>query len=356
MINNKKILASTKEFGGPQPEVDSAGLIASPQVKLGGFGLSGGGPHLKSPLLKQSLKGLAFEGIKLTEDWRLIQFLSKIEAYQGQLNFGPGSDEEKFRKFKSENLKNYGNRVGIKRYNIIDPLKADYQLAGQSINEACMENTKSTTTPPWLMNTRRFPISAHFLASWICENIRNSKSYRLVFLFEKIAKELFDNTSITDKKFVISLPGKDSLISSGKSLVCSENYRGRLAMYRNLLSAPSEEDSSRSISQKHLEDLRGPSSASSESFNLHSGGFKPSSAWIENGESSTKSSRILKQKLIGLKIVVSGRILGAEIARIQSFKRGQTPGNTISVIKDKAQVTAKTKTGTLGINLTLYWR
>lgn len=258
------------------------------------------------------------------EDWRLVEFISKVEAYQGRLGFGKIKDSDKIAQCRAEEKINYRNRVSIKRYNLIDPLKADYGMAGRTINEAYMENTKTIATPPWLIHNRRFPISAHFLASWISENVRSSKSYRLVFLFEKMAKELFDST-IEDKKIVLS-----------HALLSNPELTGRLATRRNLLA----EDTLNSIN------LNTPSKTLLDSV-------KPS---LKLNKNNTENTRIIKQKLIGLKIIISGRILGAEMARIQRFKRGQTPGNTLSVIKDKAQVTAKTKTGTLGIKLTTYWR
>ncbi len=276
-----------------------------------------------------SLKGCAMR----SEDWRLVEFISKMEAYQGKLGFGLGSEEEKIARQRAEDKVNYRNRVSIKRYNIVDPLKADHVMAGKFLNEASMENTKSIATPPWLISNRRFPVSAHFLASWICENVRSSKSYRLVFLFDKMAKELFDKP-IEDKKVILS-----------QSIASNENLTARLATVRNLLAESNEAYDTKS------------SNHTTGKVNT----VKSSNISIEGGLSSSetakkKGPRMIKQKLIGLKLIISGRILGAEMARVQRFKRGQTPGNTISVIKDKAQVTAKTKTGTLGINLTTYWR
>lgn len=75
--------------------------------------------------------------------------------------------------------------------------------------------------------------------------------------------------------------------------------------------------------------------------------------------------KILKEKnvniqnqlnLVGIKIVISGRILGAEIATSKTFKTGQIPNNTIKVLKDRGFALAKTRSGTIGIKVTYFWK
>lgn len=59
--------------------------------------------------------------------------------------------------------------------------------------------------------------------------------------------------------------------------------------------------------------------------------------------------------LVGLKLVISGRILGAEIATSKTFKTGQIPNNTITVLKDKGFALAKTRSGTIGVKVIYFW-
>jgi hypothetical protein len=75
------------------------------------------------------------------------------------------------------------------------------------------------------------------------------------------------------------------------------------------------------------------------------------------------STKIIKDRektvlitLVGIKIVISGRILGAEIATSKTFKAGQIPNNTITVLKDRGFALAKTRSGTIGIKVTYFWK
>lgn len=60
--------------------------------------------------------------------------------------------------------------------------------------------------------------------------------------------------------------------------------------------------------------------------------------------------------LVGIKIIISGRILGAEIATSKTFKAGQIPSNTIDILKDVGFALAKTRSGTIGIKVTYFWK
>jgi hypothetical protein len=60
-------------------------------------------------------------------------------------------------------------------------------------------------------------------------------------------------------------------------------------------------------------------------------------------------------RLVGIKIVISGRILGAEIATSKTFKVGQIPNNTIKILKNKGFALAKTRSGTIGIKVIYFW-
>ena len=53
----------------------------------------------------------------------------------------------------------------------------------------------------------------------------------------------------------------------------------------------------------------------------------------------------------GIKIQISGRLNGAEIARSEMFKEGRTPLHTLRADIDYAQAEALTKVGILGIKV-----
>ena len=53
----------------------------------------------------------------------------------------------------------------------------------------------------------------------------------------------------------------------------------------------------------------------------------------------------------GIKVQVSGRLNGAEIARSEMFKEGRTPLHTLRADIDYALVEAHTKVGVLGIKV-----
>jgi small subunit ribosomal protein S3 len=56
----------------------------------------------------------------------------------------------------------------------------------------------------------------------------------------------------------------------------------------------------------------------------------------------------------GVKLQVSGRLNGAEIARTEKFTHGSVPRHTIDAHIDYAQVHCKTKAGIIGIKVWLY--
>lgn len=60
--------------------------------------------------------------------------------------------------------------------------------------------------------------------------------------------------------------------------------------------------------------------------------------------------------LVGIKIIISGRILGAEIATSKTFKAGQIPSNTIDILKQTGFALAKTRSGTIGIKVIYFWK
>jgi small subunit ribosomal protein S3 len=56
----------------------------------------------------------------------------------------------------------------------------------------------------------------------------------------------------------------------------------------------------------------------------------------------------------GIKIKCSGRLGGAEIARVEGYNEGRTPLHTLRADIDYAQSTAKTTFGTIGIKVWIY--
>jgi small subunit ribosomal protein S3 len=56
----------------------------------------------------------------------------------------------------------------------------------------------------------------------------------------------------------------------------------------------------------------------------------------------------------GVRIVLSGRIAGAEIARSQKLERGSVPLSTLRARVDFARITAHTRYGTIGVKVWVY--
>jgi small subunit ribosomal protein S3 len=56
----------------------------------------------------------------------------------------------------------------------------------------------------------------------------------------------------------------------------------------------------------------------------------------------------------GIKVMVSGRLGGAEIARSEWSKEGQVPLQTLAADIDYAQETAYTMAGTIGVKVWIY--
>lgn len=81
--------------------------------------------------------------------------------------------------------------------------------------------------------------------------------------------------------------------------------------------------------------------------------------YIAHGLESKKSVRILWARLMqenkrgvhGIRIVCAGRLGGAEMAKVESRKWGQTPLQTIDQKVDFSQATARTTSGLLGVKV-----
>jgi small subunit ribosomal protein S3 len=62
----------------------------------------------------------------------------------------------------------------------------------------------------------------------------------------------------------------------------------------------------------------------------------------------------MKKGAKGIKIMVSGRLAGAEIARTEWYLKGRLPLQTIKSIIDYGTARAETKYGTIGIKVWIY--
>ena len=65
-------------------------------------------------------------------------------------------------------------------------------------------------------------------------------------------------------------------------------------------------------------------------------------------------NRIERAGALGVKVVVSGRLNGAEIARTEMLTSGKVPLHTLRADIDFAKATAKTTYGAIGIKLWIY--
>jgi len=63
---------------------------------------------------------------------------------------------------------------------------------------------------------------------------------------------------------------------------------------------------------------------------------------------------VMKEGALGVKVQVSGRLGGAEIARTERYKQGRTPLHTLRADIDYAIVEANTTYGVIGINVWIY--
>ena len=63
---------------------------------------------------------------------------------------------------------------------------------------------------------------------------------------------------------------------------------------------------------------------------------------------------VMKEGAQGVKVQVSGRLGGAEIARTERYKQGRTPLHTLRADIDYANVVANTTYGVIGIKVWIY--
>ncbi len=64
--------------------------------------------------------------------------------------------------------------------------------------------------------------------------------------------------------------------------------------------------------------------------------------------------RVMQSGALGVKIVLAGRIQGAEISRTEKFHRGSVPSQTLREDIDYAQVPAMTKRGYVGVKVYIH--
>lgn len=69
---------------------------------------------------------------------------------------------------------------------------------------------------------------------------------------------------------------------------------------------------------------------------------------------SQAQDRVMGSGAKGVKIVLSGRIAGAEIGRTEKYSKGSLPTQTLRADIDYAQVAALTKSGYVGIKVWIY--
>lgn len=65
-------------------------------------------------------------------------------------------------------------------------------------------------------------------------------------------------------------------------------------------------------------------------------------------------SRIMKNKALGVKIMVKGRLDGSEMARMETFREGRVPLHTLRADIDYAYEIARTTYGTIGVKVWIY--
>jgi small subunit ribosomal protein S3 len=63
---------------------------------------------------------------------------------------------------------------------------------------------------------------------------------------------------------------------------------------------------------------------------------------------------VMKDGALGVKVQVSGRLGGAEIARTERYKQGRTPLHTLRANISYALVEANTTYGVIGIKVWIY--
>jgi len=64
----------------------------------------------------------------------------------------------------------------------------------------------------------------------------------------------------------------------------------------------------------------------------------------------------MKNGALGIKIMVSGRLGGADIARIEWYREGRIPLQTLNAAIDYGFTRARTKTGVIGVKVWIYNR
>jgi small subunit ribosomal protein S3 len=69
---------------------------------------------------------------------------------------------------------------------------------------------------------------------------------------------------------------------------------------------------------------------------------------------SQAMERVMNAGAKGVKIVLAGRIAGAEISRTEKFTQGSIPAQTLRADIDYAQVPALTKSGYIGVKVWIY--
>ena len=61
--------------------------------------------------------------------------------------------------------------------------------------------------------------------------------------------------------------------------------------------------------------------------------------------------RVLKSGAEGMKVIVAGRLNGAEIARVERLAKGKIPLHNLRADIDFSRITAKTSFGSIGVKV-----
>lgn len=320
------------------------------------------------PIVRQSEKE---NEALLSARWRVVQLMSKLET-----------DSISARSCQASMIglgvtQKYLNKLSYRESFVEDGLKPAKALLARTQHSTAIVDVSASNTVLSKLKDLDLPVSAWFVAAYLGEHLKSS-SYRLPKLLDRLAKTLLKkstslagfggNTSLSNSvRKTDDEMDKKLKKSKSKSVSASLGFgmpTAKISVVKRFVkpSLFSSTELFERIKQrkKELDKLSYDPKPARDVVVMH-----PSASATKYGNSVSKSESAIESKdlsydvlfsLIGLKVVVSGRILGAEMARTQKAKYGKTPSNSFECLKDVAHLRVPTKAGSLGVYLVLYWK
>ncbi len=194
----------------------------------------------------------------------------------------------------------------------------------------------------------RLGISADWQATWF-----NEKQYSDYLIedeaIRKAVKSAYYHAGISEIKIARSGKGVNVTIVTGRPGILIGKKGSEIKNIRNLIQSKVSKDRDIGIS---IEEVKTPELDAQLTAEFVAARIEKRASYKRTMKRSIQLAQ--KRGAQGVKIMVSGRINGAEIARTEWYREGRVPLQTLRAKVDYGFAVAKTKYGVLGIKVWIF--